>query len=873
MKKKRSFLYFSILTLGMTFFSLDKGYAENPQPEPEPNQSIGSYYEELLAYYKNEGFVVRNDGGIGLKTPANSPEYNDPFEMYSLKRFPKENPGKPDFQFQVGLGISAYNDVNRPLTSFHNTKYQNLSNYSEGETWAGSVTGKKQYRPANESQGLGFTLIHYNLPEASWASGKWASYGKGAEMGSGNKRYTGEYQGLTFLEYDDGEEEIAKPIQFRWGKDETKSTILWNKKQEKIVFVSQETVDKNKLLVMSVYPNKRQQNFTNEFQLYNFGPVKNYRLLYSALMEGNDGGATTLSVPYISLGVDANGKPKGFYATNTGKDKTIMSWRVDIADGPENFGIAEELRNNQEFGGVKNLPIDKQLVAYTPQNGTGIGVENTPAAFEFGELLNPNSKKYPINDISYSSSISFKSHPKKVASGDKITMRFGAGVDTLYDKPAITEFVDMTKKEDEDLKLDIRWFDQNPKSSGLTILPIVNGEELTTLEIKKPKPEVTQGDLEYSLPKDKFKVGVSNTVKFIIKDSEFNPLLPSNDKANIPHYNETSFKVDNLRKIPIAYKDTGGNTYPIEAPFESAVYELDGKPVKFKVPATVGEKKNPLESILPAGDSNVSLNKTTSEVTISKVSDKYKEGITVLYKIQEVNASISKLETNSKKPILEDIKAGKPTSDFELKGLEVGKNLDAAIKAAQERETNKLKLDYDGYTRINGYKVFIKDKEVTPTPTAIPDTNFAIKYTYTGEANLTKVPTLSFGEGNNISNDWKQKTELAGKVEDSTVEMYDTRNSEKTKTTVALQGNITNEEERIYGGQIRYAKGDSDQPLTNAPLEIMTTDPLNSKNYNSISLKDSDQAAKKGLYMLQFPGNYNGNYKGTLVWKIMPSIT
>ncbi|MFY8331335.1 hypothetical protein [Vagococcus carniphilus] len=56
-------------------------------------------------------------------------------------------------------------------------------------------------------------------------------------------------------------------------------------------------------------------------------------------------------------------------------------------------------------------------------------------------------------------------------------------------------------------------------------------------------------------------------------------------------------------------------------------------------------------------------------------------------------------------------------------------------------------------------------------------------------------------------------------------------------------------------------------------MEIMTTDPINSKNYNSISLKDSDQTAKKGLYMLQFPGNYNGSYKGTLVWKIMPSIT
>lgn len=875
MKKKSLFLKCSLLfILGATFFGLQTSYAETsvPQPEPKPNQKINEYYDELLQFYLNEGYVIRNDGGLGMKKPANSPDHNKPFEFFKLKRFIKENPNEPDFRMRMGVGGTGYQSTERPLNSYSNTRYEGNNNTGYPDTWAGQASGNSS-RPNNQSQGLGFTLMHFNLPDHPLASGQWHAYTRVAELGKKN-RYKSEYQGMTFLEYDDGEEATAKPIQFVWDRYTTGSNILWNRKEEKLIFLSREITTGNKLLVMSVYPNIKQQNFTNEFKLYNFGSTpKNYRLLYNALMEDNKESVTSTRVPYYSLGIDENGKPKGFYATNTGKDKTIMSWRVDIEDGPENFGIPEEFFRNgeseNEFAGGLNLLLQNQLNSYTPKNGTGVGVETGEAAHQFGKLINPTDlgPYGPGSGWSAATGIAFKSHPKKLAKGEHITMRFGTGVDTLYDKPAISEFTDMTKKEDEDLELNIKWFDQNPKSSGLTILPIVNGQELTAIEVNKPKPEVTQGEFKYSIPKDKFKVGVSNTVKFTIKDSEYNPLLASNDKANANHYNESSFNVSNLRKIPIIYKDTGGNVYPAEAPYNDAAYELDGKTVKFKVPATIGEKKNPLQGIIPNNDSNVKFDDKEKEVTIVKVSDKYKEGITVLYKIQEVNATISKLETNSKKPILEDIKAGKPTSDFELKSLEVGKSLDAAIKAAQERETNKLKLDYDGY------KVFVKDKEITPTPTAIPDTDFAIKYTYTGEANLTKVPTLSFGESNNISNDWKQKTELAGKVEDSTVEMYDTRNSEKTKTTVALQGNITNEEEKIYGGQIRYAKGDSDQPLTNAPLEIMTTDPLNSKNYNSISLKDSDQAAKKGLYMLQFPGNYNGDYTGTLVWKIMPSIT
>ena len=134
----------------------------------------------------------------------------------------------------------------------------------------------------------------------------------------------------------------------------------------------------------------------------------------------------------------------------------------NVPDGPENFGIAEEYyapgsSNTNEFPEAVNLFLNRQFVPYTPQNGTGVGNEETEAAHEFGKMLNKRNPKTIPMGSRYSSSIAFKSSPKKLATGESITMRFGAGVDTLYDKPAISEFTDMTKNEDEDLELNIKW--------------------------------------------------------------------------------------------------------------------------------------------------------------------------------------------------------------------------------------------------------------------------------------------------------------------------------------------------------------------------------------------------------------------------------
>ncbi|MGX7015124.1 hypothetical protein [Vagococcus silagei] len=865
-------------------------YFTDGMPKIKAGQEPYDYYKDVVKHFEQKGFVERNDNGNGkggtIELPTNGylDDYVDKFKVYSIKRYEddpvRDRYGEADYYFRFGATSSRGYTMEYPLTKeayktskryefYPDTNYESLREREKTERPSDLVSGAPVFPLyPDDSQNLTFGLETTLLRDNYYDTTTYYEASMRYPRVSGD--YTSFYQGLTYTETEKGGK-TSYPKQFKWNAKY--ANLLWNVKTEQLVFVALDQY-MEKMVAMDIEPTPKHSYFTNNFEIYPLTEDydKEIRLVYSQLFADQRSGSIYQTIPdYKSLGNN-----HGFFYENAGIDKTIVNFRTDLPNGPENFGIQQKkipFTDLSETGDryypryentIINQPLDTVLTAYNPPDSSGKGIENTAAGQKFGTRLGYDANDLFLMNYYAATSVSFKSKAFTPSTGESAKMAFSIAIDKLFDTPAIADIGAQEKNEDEDFKIENHiWYSQSPDATKLFIQPYVNGVAAKKITINKPNSETTSGSFDFTLPKELFtNIGGKNEVKVVVKDDLYDESKPENEKSNASHISKTNFNVGNRRKIDLKYEDTSGNQYTDlkDAPY--ALYALDNESISISVPATIGESKNPLEDVKPKS-TDVSLDKKNHKLTV-KGSDKFTDGITLIYKIVEVDGTVKRIDDKRNKPIFSNVASGTEISDYTLSKLKPGSSIDKAINDAINNNNNPLVLDFPEYQRIKTpkeYRILVKGQPVETT--TVPDVAFTIEYRYQGTLTFGNINTLSFGSQMIAKTDQKVKVKDINTPQAPKLEVFNTSESANWEIRANLDSKgiyNTKTDKKFQGALVFKDDKNTDQPLTATSQRVYHNNGPTSR-YHDLDLGEM-------LELKITTGNLVGKHEGTIEWSL-----
>lgn len=748
-----------------------------------------------------------------------------------------------------------------------------------------SLTGKLRFV---DEKILGQSQVLYPGIYMRYADDNWRTNGVRTNLAPTDKYikdntfrdYYHTSQGFMYAESNaDGSDYKVK--QFDYIKSTTWFKVMWNPNTESLMFIAKEKEDRknnlpsDKVFVMTTKVDTKLKYILVSGELFYFGDKnKHFSVLNQMSYDISNYEDYSEGIPAIQT----YGNNRGIIM-NRREDNSSVAIRTDVPNGPANWMVKDypfttnKGTHNGKSRGTEAASLPEFMSGFTPSNNIkGAGFENTEIGNTPGYEITPYYKMASaLTDITSVSSLKLKSDLKELSKGTSITLSYGFQPATYYNVPTVDKITDVTKNHKQDLKVNAKWRDQNIDSTGGKIKYYIGTSNTPVGEFVYNKAGNKEGDFEIKIDAKHFPAGKDSMVRLEIFDS----LYGLDGINNEEHTSTSSFKVTNKRVVPIDYQTSSGTALDAPAGTTKSIELLDNETKTIQVPLKMGPQNSPLESVTP-NDPAVSLNKSTGDLKLTG-SDVLKDGVKVNYKSLNVDANVKRIEVNSKKPLLTDLVDATPVPEYQLKELEPGKPLKPYIDAAIAKETNALVLEHKYYTLITdpAYEVLV-DGQSIPNIDTVPDKNFEIIYKYQGEVGITKVPVLTFGEVK-IGNNAELKNLLTNDTSSSSVEIYNTVNNSDRRMTVELQGDIEktkdkdSDPDQSYNGQLHYATSkDNDQPISNAPIEILKTQAKD--NYSKVNLKGSNDNSP-GMYLNQFPGNYGGSYQGTVVWKIVDDIT
>lgn len=862
------------LLLAMITFSVFLGGSKLVEATPDTTgKDAKTYFNDLVAEAEKEGYIDQQIMGESLRTIN-----------YRVTKINREILGA-EYDFPAQFYMS-YTGVDRSRV---NSRDPSVDSGYDYDTY--SVQQKLNFVRdglKGQSQML-FPFIQTRI-EARF---QWETYGL---MDSPvNDRYFNRQfyspQGFMYAEADKNGLNL-KTKQFVYGKDANHFRFMWNPKTESLMYIAMENgTNPDKIMVVRGDTDLIYRLIRVSGELFYFGnDDKQFTVLNEMAYAPNFHESFEAYETY--------GKRRGFMLPYSKYNANLVI-RTDLEDGPNNWVVKEYPWSFAEFEepykkarGQEGADPKNFFSGFTPADVTGTGFESKDEYAKSGvKITSPRnvvSVWHPEDNggkgghrtsgsLSYNS-VRLKSKSENLKTGESLKLTYGFEPTTSYKVPAVDPIADSFKNQKDDYTGIVKWMDAVSGSTGGEIEFFVNDKPVDIIvEDKKMSKYVYKrdgdiaGEFKVKILAENFKPGEVNDVKISIKDSVIikDPKVKPEEHTSSRH-----FKVNNRRHIPISYKTNTGKVLKADESMQEFVDLMDGSESEtVEVPEIMTEKNYPLMGVEPKSNKNVSL--TGNKVTI-KGDPSLKDGISVVYKVLEVDATVRMIDANNDKQILKDLVNGTPVSTYDLKELEIGKPIKPYIEAAKIKPVDPLKIDYDYYTLIAEPEYEIKvDGKIVPTA-IVPESDFEIVFKYQGEVGIVKVPVLDFGDIK-ISNNSELKNLLTNDAKDSTVEMYNTVNKSDRRVTAQLEGDIEKKKTKesdpsqVYNGQLRYATSkENDQEIGNSPVEVLKTNAKD--NYTKVNLKGSNES-NPGMYLNQFPGNYGGGYEGTVVWKIADDIT